>query len=102
MVESNKDLNIIASEISANLRKLVSSLPTGERLSSLEYDHDQSEWVAASARWSEEDLSSRSIVGYIQPGGEAMSPSGAWVTVARATGSTIADAIKNLVEDRTK
>ena len=32
MVEQNKELGVIASEISSNLRKLISSLPNGERL----------------------------------------------------------------------
>jgi hypothetical protein len=102
MVEQNKELGVIASEISSNLRKLISSLPSGERLSSIEYNHDQAEWTAASSRWSEEEISSMSRLSYLNPEGESVTPSGAWVTVGKATGASIGEAIKNLVEDRAK
>jgi hypothetical protein len=102
MVEQNKDLGIIASEISSNLKKLISTLPSGERLSSIEYNHDQAEWIAASSRWNEEEMSPLSMLNYLRPEGEPLAPSGAWVTVGRATGASIGEAIKNLVEDRAK
>jgi len=99
MVEQNKELSIIAQDITANLHRLLSSLPSGERLSSIEYNHHQSEWIAASAIWAEEDRSQLSYHEFI---GEEIRPHGAWVRVGEATGSTIADAIRNLVEDRAK
>lgn len=98
MTEQNKELNAIAQDITANLHKLLASLPKGERLSSLEYDHHQAEWIAASSVWSEE---TRSIV-YDNELMNVPNPRGNWVRSGKAVGSTIAEAIRNLVQERTK
>jgi hypothetical protein len=98
MVEQNKELNIIAQDITANLHRILSSLPKGERLSSIEYNHHQAEWVAASSVWAEE---TNSIV-YDTDHLSVPQPRGGWVKAGEAVGSTIAEAIKNLVEDRAK
>lgn len=102
MVEQNKELGVIASEISSNLRKLISSLPNGERLSLIEYNHDKAEWSASSSRWIEGEISLMSRLSYLGREGEPFAPTGAWVTVGNAKGASIGEAIKNLVEDRTK